>query len=147
MSKITEILITTLTVLFPLSLISVCWRYTRTPSLPSWLSPHRDVTGDRIMHFSWGCEYKCAHCLSSVWAMFCSVNTYSFLWFDCLFLERQTSLVNNHEIFSVRCHSIIAILSFFLLKIRLLYSYTYCIHRVSKHFHLRRWSDPNNLCE
>lgn len=48
------------------------------------------------MHFSWGGECKCAHCCSSVWAIFCSVNTYSLLWFECLFLERQTSLVNNH---------------------------------------------------
>lgn len=78
------------------SLILACWRHRSTPSPPSWLSRHKDATGDRIMHFSWGSECKCAHCSSSVWAMFCSVNTYSFLWFDCLFLERQTSLVNNH---------------------------------------------------
>ena len=100
----------------PPSLMLVCWRYRRTPSLPSWLSPHRDATWDRIMHFSWGGECECAGCSSSVWAMFCSVNTYSFLWFDCLFLERQTSLVNNHvsswDFFSIRCQPIIAILAF-----------------------------------
>lgn len=116
----------------------VCWRYRRTPLLPSWLSPHRDATGDRIMHFSWGGECKCARCSSSVWAMFCSVNTYSFLWFDCLFLERQTSLVNNHvsswDFFFNQMSSYNCYLGSFFLFILLcsylrfiLYSYTYCI--------------------
>lgn len=46
---------------------------------PSWLfSPllrHRDATADRIMHFSWGAKRERTGCSSSVWAMFCSVNT------------------------------------------------------------------------
>lgn len=42
---------------------------------------HRDATGDRIMHFSWGAERECAGCSSSVWAMFCSVNTLNNFFF------------------------------------------------------------------
>lgn len=67
---------------------------------------HRDATGDRIMHFSWGAERKCARCSSSVWAMFCSVNTYSFSSFSFFFsffydltaysCRGKTSSENNH---------------------------------------------------
>lgn len=83
------------TSLFFPSFMLVCWRYKRTPLLPSWLSPHRDATGDRMMHFSWVGECNCACCFCSVWAVLCSVNTYSFLWCGCLFVEQKTSL-NNH---------------------------------------------------
>lgn len=48
------------------SLTLVCWQWRSTPSLPSWLSRHRDATGDRIMHFSWGSECECAHFSCSV---------------------------------------------------------------------------------
>lgn len=92
-----------------LSLTRRCWRLRRTPQPPSWLSPHRDATGDRMMHFSWGGECKCARCSSSARAVFCSVNTYSFSWFHCFSSERQTSRLNNH---SSSCHPVIAIVAF-----------------------------------
>lgn len=127
------------------SLIPVCWRYRSTPSPPSWLSRHKDATGDRIMHFSWGSECKCAHCSSSVWAMFCSVNTYSFLWFDCLFLERQTSLVNNHvsswnifysndQMSSYNFHLGFSFVALFLFRVCSLLLHILYNQRVSMHF-------------
>lgn len=155
MSKVIQILIRWLPIMHTssllLSFMLVCWRYRRTPSLPSWLSPHRDATGDRIMHFSWGSECKCAHCFSSGWALFLLWQYLQFflffLWFDCLFLEWQTSLVNNHVspwdfFFPIRCHLIIAIFLF------ILYSYTYCIITLlscSLYSFLNRFEDNGNF--